>query len=207
MKIICIGRNYAEHAKELNNPVPENPVVFMKPATALLQPGKPFFYPDFTKDLHFEVEVVLRIAKNGRHVQPEFARGYYKEISLGIDFTARDIQQKCKSNGHPWEIAKAFDSSAPVGRFISIDEVPDPTAIEFDLRKNGEIAQQGNTSDMLFSFDELIVYVSKFFKLQMGDLLFTGTPAGVGPVAIGDLLEGGITTSEGPESILSCKVC
>jgi acylpyruvate hydrolase len=206
MKIICIGRNYALHARELNNPVPESPVVFMKPSTALLNDGKPFYYPDFSKNIHYELEVVLRIAKNGRHVQPDFARSYYEACALGIDFTARDLQKGCKEKGHPWEIAKAFDHSAPVGRFVGLEELPDPEAIEFKLLKNGAEAQLGNTSDLLFPFDELIVYVSKFFKLQMGDLLFTGTPAGVGPVAVGDVLEGYLTTKAGPTKLLHCEV-
>ena len=206
MKIICIGRNYAEHARELNNPVPERPVVFMKPATALLNGNKPFFYPDFTEDLHFEGEIVLRLAKNGRHVQPEFAHTYYEEISIGIDFTARDLQQQCKKKGHPWEIAKAFDHSAPVGRFISLKEIPDPTAIDFELDRDGEPVQRGNTRDMLFSFNEIVVYVSQFFKLQMGDLIFTGTPAGVGPVSRGDTFTGRISTRQGWQELLRCPV-
>ncbi len=206
MKIICIGRNYAEHAKELNNPVPEQPVVFMKPATALLVNDKPFFYPEFTHDLHYEGEIVLKIAKNGRHVQPEFAAGYVQEIAFGIDFTARDLQQACKAKGQPWEIAKAFDNSAPLGPFVSIEEVDDPGAIEFELHKNGEVVQQGNTRDLLFSFEEIIVYVSRFFKLQMGDLIFTGTPAGVGPVQVGDELEGFIRLKKGMTSMLRCPV-
>ncbi len=206
MKIICIGRNYAEHARELNNPVPERPVVFMKPATALLNGDKPFFYPDFTKDLHFEGELVLRVARNGRHVQPEFAHTYYEEISIGIDFTARDLQQQCKKKGHPWEIAKAFDHSAPVGRFISLKELPDPSAIDFELDRDGEPVQRGNTRDMLFSFDEIVVYVSQFFKLQMGDLIFTGTPAGVGPVSRGDAFTGRISTRRGWQELLRCPV-
>ncbi len=206
MKIICIGRNYAEHARELNNPVPERPVVFMKPATALLNGDKPFFYPDFTKDLHFEGELVLRVARNGRHVQPEFAHTYYEEISIGIDFTARDLQQQCKKKGHPWEIAKAFDHSAPVGRFISLKELPDPSAIDFELDRDGEPVQRGNTRDMLFSFDEIVVYVSQFFKLQMGDLIFTGTPAGVGPVSRGDTFTGRISTRRGWQELLRCPV-
>ncbi len=206
MKIICIGRNYAEHAKELNNPVPEQPVVFMKPATALLVNDKPFFYPEFTHDLHYEGEIVLKIAKNGRHVQPEFAAGYVQEIAFGIDFTARDLQQACKAKGQPWEIAKAFDNSAPLGPFVSIEEVDDPGAIEFELHKNGEVVQQGNTRDLLFSFEEIIVYVSRFFKLQMGDLIFTGTPAGVGPVQVGDELEGFIRLKKRMTSMLRCPV-
>ena len=206
MKIICIGRNYAEHAKELDNPVPEEPVVFMKPSTALLVNDKPFYYPEFTKALHYEAEIVLKVAKNGRHVQPEFAAGYVQEIAFGIDFTARDRQRECKAKGHPWEIAKAFDHSAPVSTFISLEQLPDPTAIAFELRKNGATVQRGNTRDLLFSFDQLIVYVSQFFKLQMGDLIFTGTPAGVGPVQIGDRLEGFIRLKEGVRSMLQCAV-
>ena len=205
MKIICIGRNYAEHAKELNNPVPSRPVVFMKPASALLVNNKPLYYPEFTRDLHYEVEVVLKIAKNGRHVQPEFAGGYYKEVSLGIDFTARDLQQELKEKGQPWEVAKGFDGSAVLGRFISLDKL-DRQAIEFELKKNGEAVQYGNTRDMLFSFEEIIVYVSRFFKLQMGDLIFTGTPAGVGPVQIGDTLEGFIHTKTEVRQLFSCQV-
>lgn len=205
MKIICIGRNYAEHAKELNNPVPSRPVVFMKPPSALLVNNKPLYYPEFTKDLHYEVEVVLKVAKNGRHVQPEFAAGYYKEVSLGIDFTARDLQQECKDKGQPWEIAKGFDGSAVLGKFISIDKL-NRQAIEFELRKNGETVQHGNTKDMLFSFDDIIVYTSRFFKLQMGDLIYTGTPAGVGPVQIGDKLEGFIHTRTEIRQLFSCEV-
>lgn len=205
MKIICIGRNYAEHARELNNPVPEQPVVFMKPATALLVNDKPFYYPDFTRDLHYEGEIVLRIARNGRHVQREFAAAYFDQISFGIDFTARDLQQQCKAKGQPWEVAKAFDDSAPIGRFLPLEEI-DRSGIEFQLRKNGEVVQHGNTRDMLFSFEDIIVYVSQFFKLQTGDLIFTGTPAGVGPVTPGDLLEGFVHTGKGWQQLLSCQI-
>ncbi len=201
MKIICIGRNYAEHAKELNNPVPKKPVVFMKPASALLVNDKPFYYPEFTKDLHYEAEIVLKVCRNGRHVQPEFASKYYEEIAVGIDFTARDLQRQCKEKGHPWEIAKGFDNSAVLGRFISIKNL-DPAAIKFSLLKNDEVVQNGNTRDMIFSFEDIIVYVSKFFKLQQGDLIYTGTPAGVGPVQIGDKLEGFIEN----QHLLSCEV-
>lgn len=205
MKIICIGRNYAEHAKELNNPVPERPVVFMKPATALLVNNKPFYYPEFTKNLHYEAEIVLKIAKNGRHVQPEFAADYVREIALGIDFTARDLQQECKKKGQPWEIAKAFDGSAPISDFVAIERV-NREAIEFQLFKNGTKVQHGNTRDLLFSFDDIIVYVSQFFKLQMGDLIFTGTPAGVGPVQIGDKLEGYLHLEDSREKMLTCRI-
>lgn len=189
MKIICIGRNYIDHAKELANPVPSKPLVFMKPPSALLVNNKPFYYPGFTKDLHYEIEVVLKICKNGRHVQPEFAAGYYQEVALGIDFTARDVQAACKKKGHPWEIAKGFDGSAVLSPFVPIEKV-NRKAIEFELKKNGETVQKGNTKDLIFDFDYLITYVSQYFKLQVGDLIFTGTPAGVGPVEIGDLLEG-----------------
>jgi len=193
MKIVCIGRNYTDHAKELNNPVPEKPVVFMKPPSALLINNKPFYYPEFTRDLHYEVEVVLKVGKNGRHIQPEFALDYVQEIGLGIDFTARDLQAECKKKGHPWEVAKGFDGSAVISPFIPIDRV-NREAIEFELRKNGTVVQHGNTKDLLFSFADILVYVSQFFKLQMGDLIYTGTPAGVGPVQIGDRLQGFLHT-------------
>ncbi len=208
MKIICIGRNYAEHARELNNPVPTAaPVVFMKPPSALLVNEKPFYYPDFTKDLHHELEIVLKICKNGKSVQPEFASGYYEEIGLGIDFTARDVQEELKKKGHPWEIAKGFDNSAVLGKFVPLEKVNNDGNIEFQLKKNGEVVQHGNTRDLLFTFDQLIVYVSKYFKLLQGDLIFTGTPAGVGPVQPGDLLEGFIFTKDGKtEQLLTCEV-
>ena len=202
MKIICIGRNYVDHAKELNNPVPKQPLVFMKPPSALLVNNKPFYYPEFTQDLHYEVEIVLRICRNGRHVAPEFAHKYYEQIGLGIDFTARDVQARCKAKGHPWEIAKGFDGSAPISEFINLDKLKNPTNIEFHLTKNGETVQVGNTKDLIFSFDTIITYVSKYFKLQVGDMIYTGTPAGVGPVQIGDELEGFI---EGT-SFLTCAI-
>lgn len=206
MKIICIGRNYSEHARELHNAVPEEPVVFMKPPSALVVGDKPVYYPEFTADLHYEGEVVLQICKNGRHVQPEFADSYIGGIGFGIDFTARDLQQKCKSKGLPWEIAKAFDGSAPISNFMPLEQFPDPGAIDFELYKNGERVQCGNTRDVLFSFRDIIVYVSRFFKLQMGDLIYTGTPAGVGPVAIGDLLEGFLYTRDGRTKMLECRI-
>ena len=205
MKIICIGRNYAAHAKELNNPVPKRPVIFMKPPSALLVNNKPLYYPEFTNDLHYELEVVLKIGKNGRHIQPEFAKDYYKEIALGIDFTARDLQAELKAKSHPWELAKGFDNSAALSPFVSIDNL-NPEAIEFELKKNGETVQKGDTSHLLFSFDELIVFISKYFKLQMGDLIYTGTPAGVGPVAIGDKLEGFLYTKDGVKQLLRCEI-
>jgi 2-keto-4-pentenoate hydratase/2-oxohepta-3-ene-1,7-dioic acid hydratase in catechol pathway len=206
MKILCIGRNYAEHAKELNNEIPDQPVVFMKPPSALLLNDKPLYYPDFTKDLHYEAEIVLKISKNGRHVQPEFAADYYDQIAFGIDFTARDLQDQLKKKGQPWEIAKGFDGSGALSDFISIEKV-DRAGIEFKLRKNNEVVQHGNTRNMLFSFEAIIVYVSKFFKLQMGDLIYTGTPAGVGAVQIGDKLEGFITLLDGKtEHVLTCDI-
>ena len=205
MKIICIGRNYAAHAKELNNPIPNRPVIFMKPPSALLVNNKPLYYPEFTKDLHYELEIVLKIAKNGRHIQPEFAKDYYNEIALGIDFTARDLQAELKAKSHPWELAKGFDNSAALSPFVSMDKV-DRNAIAFELKKNGETVQKGDTSHLLFSFDTLLVFLSKYFKLQMGDLIYTGTPAGVGPVAIGDKLEGFLYTKDGVKQLLTCEI-
>lgn len=205
MKIICIGRNYSEHAKELNNAIPSQPMVFMKPSSALLVNDKPLYYPEFTKDLHYEVEVVLKIGKNGRHVQPEFASKYYTQVGLGIDFTARDIQARCKAKGHPWEIAKGFDNSAALSPFVDITDVS-AEAIEFRLDKNGETVQKGNTKDMIFSFEDIIVHVSKFFKLHQGDMIYTGTPAGVGPVKIGDKLEGFMSLKEGEKQMFSCDI-
>lgn len=203
MKIFCIGRNYADHAKELNNPVPVGePLIFMKPNTAMLVNNKPLYYPDFTKDLHYEGEIVLRICKNGRSVQPEFASRYYDAVAFGIDFTARDVQDRLKSKGQPWEIAKGFDRSAPLSKFIPLEELPDPSKIHLQLKKNGEIVQDGHSSDMIFSFDALICHISRYFTLHKGDMIFTGTPAGVGPVQIGDVLEGFI---EG-RHLLTCHI-
>ncbi len=190
MKIICIGRNYIAHAKELKNPVPEKPVFFMKPDTALLQKHNPFFYPDFSMDIHYETELVLKISRNGRHIQEEFAHRYYDEIGIGIDFTARDIQAECKKKGLPWEIAKAFDQSAPLGQtFIPKNEFPDLQNISFSLKINGELRQQGNSGDMIFTFDRIVSYVSQFITLKTGDLIFTGTPEGVGPTKVDDHFE------------------
>ncbi len=206
MKIICIGRNYADHAKELNNPLPDKPVVFMKPSTALLVNNKPFFLPEFSEEIHHELEVVLKICRNGRHIEPRFAHKYFAEIGLGIDFTARDVQAVCKEKGHPWEIAKAFDDSAPLGKFFSVEEL-EPENLRFELHKNGVLVQSGNTRDMIFPFADLISYVSKYFRLLQGDLLFTGTPAGVGPVRRGDVLEAFLYLKDGRrESVLRTKV-
>ena len=186
MKILAVGRNYSEHAKELNNPVPTEPVVFLKPDTALLREGKPFFHPDFSNDIHYEVELVIKIGKEGKHIAEKFALNYIESIGIGIDFTARDIQEKCKQKGLPWEIAKAFDHSAPIGNFVNIAEFKDLKNISFSLKKNDEIVQSGNSSDMIFSFEQIISYLSKRFTLKKGDLIFTGTPAGVGKINIGD---------------------
>ena len=188
MKIIAIGRNYAEHAKELGNAVPKKPVFFMKPETALIKNNQDFYYPDFSKEVHYEVEFVVKISQVGKHIQAKFAHRYYNEVSLGIDFTARDLQQECKKKGLPWEIAKAFDSSAPIGKFINKDKFADINNINFSLDINGEPRQKGNTSEMINSIDKLIAYVSQFVTLKIGDLLYTGTPAGVGAVKVGDRL-------------------
>ncbi len=189
MKIICIGRNYIDHAKELNNPVPEKPVFFMKPDTALLLKHNPFFYPDFSKNIHYETELVIKISRNGRHIEEQFAYKYYNEISVGIDFTARDLQAEAKKKGLPWEIAKAFDQSAPVGKFVPTKKISSVGNINFSLKINGQLRQQGNSKDMIFTFDQIIAYVSQFVTLRTGDLIFTGTPQGVGPTKIDDHFE------------------
>lgn len=189
MKIICVGRNYIDHALELNNPVPSSPLIFMKPSTALLLDGKPFYIPYFSNDIHYELELVLKIKKNGKAIAMDFASGYYDEIGLGIDFTARDLQDKLKTKGQPWELAKAFDYSACVGEFVSKSEL-ELSNIQFQLMKNSEVVQQGNSADMIFSFDYLIHYISQYITLQTGDLIFTGTPAGVGKVEVGDVYKG-----------------
>jgi len=190
MKIICIGRNYADHAKELKNDIPTEPVIFLKPKSAILLPEKPLYYPEFTKDLQYECEVVIKINKNGKHLQEKFARKYYAEMTVGIDFTARDVQREQQKKGLPWEIAKAFDGSAVVGQMIPIAEDQDLNNMHFQLFQNGTLVQDGNTCDMIFNFDQLIAYASKFFTINIGDLLYSGTPAGVGQVSIGDVLEG-----------------
>ena len=190
MKIICIGRNYTNHIAELGNERPENPVVFLKPDTSILLKGQPFFIPDFSQDVHYEVEVLVRINRIGKHIQPKFAPKYYDEIGLGIDFTARDLQAQLKAKGLPWEKAKGFDGAAVVGKWLSKAELPQVDELQFSLHKNEEIVQEGNTSLMLWKIDELIAYVSQFFTLKIGDIIFTGTPAGVGPVAINDVLVG-----------------
>ncbi len=190
MKIIAIGRNYAEHAKELNNPVPTAPVIFMKPDSALIKDNKPFYHPDFSTDIHHEIELVLKISKEGKHISEKFASNYYDEIGLGIDFTARDIQNRHKEKGLPWELAKAFDGSAPISNFVPKTQFADLYDLNLRLNINGETRQNGNTKDLLFSFESLIAFVSKYITLKKGDLIFTGTPAGVGRVNVGDRLEG-----------------
>lgn len=190
MKIIAIGRNYAEHAKELNNPVPSVPVIFMKPDTAILKDNKPFYLPEFSQDVHHEIEIVLKVSKEGKHINEKFASGYYEEVALGVDFTARDIQQQHKEKGLPWELAKAFDNSAPISNFIPKSNFKDIYQLNFKLDINGQTRQQGNTQDLLFSFEQIIAFVSRYITLKKGDLIFTGTPQGVGRVNIGDRLEG-----------------
>ena len=188
MKIICIGRNYAEHARELNNAVPDNPIFFMKPDSALLRNNDPFFYPNFSHDIHYETELVVRINRIGKHIEQRFAHRYYDEVGLGIDFTARDLQNAAKQKGHPWEIAKAFDQSAAISQFVPLASVGEIQNLRITLEKNGTTVQAGITADMLFPVYVLIAYVSQFMTLKIGDLLYTGTPAGVGPVQIGDRL-------------------
>jgi 2-keto-4-pentenoate hydratase/2-oxohepta-3-ene-1,7-dioic acid hydratase in catechol pathway len=189
MKIICIGRNYVDHAKELGNEVPDEPVVFMKPKSALLQAHTPFYYPEFTNELHFEAELVLRVCKNGKYIQERHASNYYNGITVGIDFTARDIQDEAKKKGLPWEKAKAFDNSAAVGKFIDITPDLNKKNINFSLLKNKELMQKGNSGNMIFSFDSIISHISNYFSLNIGDIIFTGTPAGVGECVVGDELE------------------
>lgn len=189
MKIICIGRNYAAHAKELGNEIPDEPIIFMKPKSALLQSHTPFYYPEFTNELHYECELVLRICKNGKYIQERHASNYYNGITVGIDFTARDLQDEAKKKGLPWEKSKAFDNSAAVGKFIDITPEINKKNINFTLLKNKELVQKGNAAQMIFSFDALIANISNYFSLNIGDLIFTGTPAGVGECVVGDELE------------------
>jgi len=191
MKIICIGRNYAKHIKELDNERPENPVVFLKPDSAILPKKNPFFIPAFSDDVHYEVEVLVKINKVGKHIEPKFAHTYYDEVGLGIDFTARDVQTKCKEKGLPWEKSKAFDGSAVVGEFYPKEDF-ELENLQFQLLKNDVLVQDGNTNNMLWKTDELIAYVSQYFTLKKGDILFTGTPAGVGKVIVNDVLTGAL---------------
>jgi 2-keto-4-pentenoate hydratase/2-oxohepta-3-ene-1,7-dioic acid hydratase in catechol pathway len=202
MKIICIGRNYAEHAKELGNAVPAEPVFFCKPDSALLPKGNPFFIPDWTSDVHYEVELVLRIDRLGKHISKEFAPRYYGAVGLGIDFTARDVQEELKKKGLPWEKAKGFDGSAVVSQdFVPVEDLT-KSSIHFSLQKNNEVVQSGNSQDMIFDFDAIIAYVSQYMTLKIGDLIFTGTPSGVGKVSAGDELTGFL----GERSMFQVKV-
>lgn len=194
MKIICIGRNYTDHARELGNAIPDEPVFFMKPDTALLRNNAPFYLPDFSQDVHYEAELVLRICKAGKHIEPEFSRAYYDQVTVGVDFTARDIQQQLKQKGLPWEKAKAFDGSAVTGILMPFAGMPEE--IVFSLEKNGTEVQRGSSAAMLFSFDRIISYISRFITLKVGDLIYTGTPAGVGAVQIGDELCGKLNGTE-----------
>ncbi len=203
VKIICIGRNYAEHARELNNDVPGEPVVFMKPESALIRDGKPFFLPDHLGDVHHELEIVLRIGRNGKHIAERFAATYIDRIGLGIDFTARTLQSDLKGRGLPWELAKGFDGSAILGDWQTPEAVQWPGILSLRLEVNGETRQEGDTGQLLFSFEQIISFVSRYFTLKMGDLIFTGTPAGVGPVHRGDRLQGFLND----RPMLQCKVC
>ncbi|MBM3918879.1 MAG: fumarylacetoacetate hydrolase family protein [Sphingomonadales bacterium] len=203
MKIICIGRNYAEHARELNNEVPAEPIVFMKPESALIRDGKPFFLPDHPRDVHHELEIVLRVGRNGKHIAERFASTYIDRIGLGIDFTARTLQSELKSRGLPWELAKGFDGSAILGDWLTPEELGWPRLLSLRLEVNGEIRQSGDTGQLLFSFERIISFVSRYFTLKTGDLIYTGTPAGVGPVQRGDRLQGYLNE----RLMLQCKVC
>ncbi|NJN26416.1 MAG: fumarylacetoacetate hydrolase family protein [Cyclobacteriaceae bacterium] len=189
MKILAIGRNYVDHIAELNSERPEEPVIFTKPETALLQNNAPFYYPDFSNNIHYEVEIILRICKNGKYIDPAFAHNYFDAIGIGIDFTARDLQDKAKAKGLPWDLSKGFNGSAPVSKFIDKASLGDISNLSFSLKIDGEQKQMGNTSMMLFNFNEIIAYISRFILLKKGDIIFTGTPKGVGPVAIGNKLE------------------
>ena len=202
MKIIGIGRNYSDHAKELNNALPTEPIIFLKPDTSLLKNNDPFYFPSFTKDIHHEIELVVKISKEGKHIQEKFAHKYYEEIGIGIDFTARDLQQKAKEEGLPWTLAKGFNDSAPVSEFVPKSMFPDISNISFSLTINGEIRQQGTSADMVFTIDYIIAYISQFITLKKGDLIYTGTPKGVGSINIGDVLEGFL----GSAKLLTCEI-
>ena len=190
MKIFCVGRNYAEHAKELGNAVPDEPVIFMKPKSALLLSHTPFYYPEFSNELHYEAELVLRVSKNGKYIPEKYAFQYYNAITVGIDFTARDIQAELKKKGLPWEKAKAWDNSAVIGSWVETNKEMLDNPILFSMKKNGEIVQTGTTSDMIFSFAKIISHISNYFSINIGDLIYTGTPSGVGECVVGDVLEG-----------------
>lgn len=196
MKIFAIGQNYIEHNKELNNSNPTEPVVFMKPDTAVLRNNKPFFLPDFSSEIHYETELIIKINRIGKNISPKFAHRYYDEIGLGVDFTARDLQRKLKAEGRPWEVSKAFDGSAVIGNFLPKERFENIQNVDFHLDINGFRVQTGNSKDMIFRIDDLIAYISKFFTLKIGDIIFTGTPVGVGPVKINDQLQGYISNEK-----------
>lgn len=196
MKIICVGRNYAEHAAELQNEVPKEPVIFLKPDTAILPKKQPFFIPEFSEDVHHELELVVKIKKVGKHISKRFAHKYYDQITVGIDFTARDMQTKLKKKGLPWELSKGFDGAAVVGKFVSKTDFEDVNKLSMRLDKNGDTVQYGNTGDMIFDIDDIICHVSKYFTLKIGDLIYTGTPAGVARVAPEDRLQGYLEEQE-----------
>jgi acylpyruvate hydrolase len=202
MKVLCIGRNYREHISELNHTVPSEPVFFMKPDTSILTRNRPFFLPDYDSAIHYEVELVLHICKVGKNIQKKYAATYFDAVGIGLDLTARDIQTKCKEKGLPWLVAKGFDNAAPLGKFIQKTDLKDIKDIHFHLEKNGVIVQKASSSEMIFSFDDIICHISKYITLKTGDLIFTGTPSGVGPIVIGDRLEAFI---EG-EKLLGCSV-
>ncbi|MCX6279037.1 MAG: fumarylacetoacetate hydrolase family protein [Bacteroidetes bacterium] len=202
MKIICIGRNYVDHIKELDNAIPTSPVFFLKPDSALLSRNRPFYYPSFSNNIHYEVELVLKISKVGKNIQKRFANTYYQEIGIGLDMTARDIQDAAKQKGLPWTIAKGFDFSAPIGKFFPKEQFPDPKNIAFRLDLNGNAVQHGNSGMMIHNFDDIISSISQFMTLRTGDYIFTGTPAGVGPVKLGDKLEAWIEDEKG----LTCAI-
>lgn len=202
MKIICVGRNYTDHINELNNQKPDEPVIFMKPDTSVLNSGFPFVIPEFSNDIHYEIEVVVKINKVGKYIQPKFAHKYYSQIGLGIDFTARDLQSKLKEKGLPWELAKSFDGATVLGTFVDKNQFDDLQNISFQLVKNETVVQNGNTQDMLWTIDELIAYVSQFFTLKVGDIIFTGTPSGVAKVNPDDELEGFLEN----QKLLSVKI-
>ena len=202
MKIFCIGRNYAKHAQEMGNGVPDEPIIFMKPKSALVQGHTPFYYPEFTNELNFEAELVVRISKNGKYIQEKHASNYYNAISVGIDFTARDIQQQLKEKGLPWEKAKAFDNSAAVGKFVDITPTFNKKNVNFSLLKNKELVQKVNSSEMIFSIDQIVSNISNFFSINIGDLIYTGTPAGVGECIVGDVFEGFLEN----DSVLSLEI-
>lgn len=202
MKIICIGRNYSKHIEEMNSDKPENPVFFLKADSCILDRNRPFYVPDFSNNLHYEAEIVLRICKVGKHIPLKFAHRYYNAYTIGIDFTARDLQDKCKEKGLPWEVSKSFDKSANIGKYLPISDSDKLSNLNFRLEKNGQVVQQANTDEMIFSFEEVISYISSFMTLKMGDIIFTGTPNGVGSVSPGDILEGYIDD----KLILSTKI-